>query len=180
MSSLDRAVFLDRDGVINEKALEGAYITDLSDFRILPGVLGAIARLNQNNFRTFVITNQRGIARGLVAPGSVTTMHDHLLDAVSRSGGRIEKIYVCPHDYSDDCACRKPKPGMLLAAAREFGLDLTKSWMIGDSAIDVEAGRRAGCRTAYVGEDQCQSAHLNGRTLEEVVVQLLAVERQKV
>lgn len=177
MSCSDRAVFLDRDGVINEKAPEGSYITDLSHFKLLPGALDAIAKLNQSKFRTFVITNQRGLSRGMVTPASITMMHEYLNDAVSRSNGCIEKIYICPHDYSDDCNCRKPRPGMLLTAAREFGLDLNKSWMIGDSMIDIEAGRRAGCRTAYIGEDQCELAHLNGSTLEQVVAQLLALEQ---
>lgn len=174
MSCSDRAVFLDRDGVINEKAAEGAYISDISHFKLIPGALDAIAKLNQNKFRTFVITNQRGIARGLVNPASIAVMHEYLHDALRHASGSIEKIYICPHDYTDDCDCRKPRPGMLLAAAREFGLNLKESWMIGDSAIDVEAGRRAGCRTAYIGEDACPHADLNGATLENVVAQLLA------
>lgn len=176
MSCLDRAVFLDRDGVINEKAPEGSYITDLSHFKLLPGAVDAIAKLNERKFRTFVITNQRGLARGMVSPASMATMHEYLNNAVRRANGRIEKIYVCPHDYVDDCNCRKPRPGMLLAAAREFDLDLNKSWMIGDSMIDAEAGRRAGCRTAYIGEGQCQTADLNGASLEQVVAQLLVLE----
>ena len=176
MSSSDRAVFLDRDGVINEKAPEGSYITNLSQFKILPGALDAIARLNQNRFRTFLITNQRGIARGLVSPENIAVMHEYLRDAVRRASGCIEKIYLCPHDYADDCDCRKPRPGMLRAAALEFGLDLKQSWMIGDSAIDVEAGRRAGCRTAYIGDDACPQADLNGPTLKSVVALLLALE----
>lgn len=179
MSFLDRAVFLDRDGVINEKAPEGSYVTDLSHFKLLPGALDAIAKLNQNQFRTFVITNQRGIARGLVTPASIATIHEYLQDAVSRANGRLEKIYVCPHDYGDYCDCRKPRPGMLLAAAREFGLHLNESWMIGDSMIDVEAGRRAGCRTAYIGADQCPLADLNGPTLEQVVAQLIDLEQHR-
>ena len=153
--------------------------SQISHFKLLPGVLDAIAKLNQRNFRTFVITNQRGLSRGMVSPASINMMHEYLNDAVRRSNGRIEKIYVCPHDYCDDCNCRKPRPGLLLAAAREFGLDLNKSWMIGDSIIDVEAGRRAGCRTAYIGKDQCQLAHLNGSTLEQVVAQLLVLEHNQ-
>ncbi len=180
MSCSARAVFLDRDGVINEKAPEGSYITDLSHFKLLPGALDAIAKLNQSKFRTFVITNQRGLARGLVTPASIAAIHEYLHDAVRRANGCIEKIYVCPHDYRDDCECRKPKPGMLLSAAREFGLDLKDSWMMGDSMIDVEAGRRAGCRTAYIGEDHYPLADLNGPTLGHVVAQLLALDQHQV
>lgn len=158
---MPRAVFLDRDGVLNRKAPEGAYIADLQQFEILPGALDAVARLHRRGFLVFVVTNQRGIARHMVCPQALEAIHQYLLDQVRRVGGGIDKIYVCPHDYSDHCDCRKPRPGMLFQAAQEHDVDLPNSWMIGDSPTDIEAGRAAGCKTAYVGPDLCKAADLS-------------------
>ena len=164
-----RAVFLDRDGVLNRKAPEGRYIADLQQFEILPGALEAVARLRRSGFLVFVVTNQRGIARHIVSPKAVEGMHQYLLNEAKQVGGSIDKIYVCPHDDSDGCDCRKPMPGMLLRAAQEHSVDLTKSWMVGDSVSDLEAGRSAGCKTAFVGSEVCRAADLSMPSLEELV-----------
>jgi len=173
MNYLGRAVFLDRDGVLNRRAAEGSYIVSLSEFELLPGSLGAIAKLCAHGWQVFLATNQRGIARGMVSADVVAQIHRWLLEQVRREGGRITQVYVCPHDYSDLCYCRKPNPGMLLRAAREHSLDLANSWMVGDSIPDVQAGRAAGCKTAYVGERQCEIADVQVPSLQAFVEQLL-------
>lgn len=173
MKSSAKAVFLDRDGVINRKAPTGGYITKLSEFHLLPGVLDSLAELHRANFRLFIVTNQRSIARGLSTEKDVSETHAFLLEKAERAGARIEHIYVCPHDYGDNCECRKPRPGMLLQAAREYGLTLQDCWMIGDSHSDIEAGRLAGCRTVYLGAGDCPEADVRAHDLAHAVGLLL-------
>jgi D-glycero-D-manno-heptose 1,7-bisphosphate phosphatase len=167
-----RAVFLDRDGVINRKAPEGSYVASLSEFEVLPGSLEAIAKLCGNGWQVFLVTNQRGIARGIVSVDAVDKIHGWLLERVRDAGGRITQVYVCPHDYSDLCDCRKPNPGMLLRAAREHSLDLAHSWMVGDSLRDIQAGQAAGCKTAYLGGGECKMADIEVPSLLAFVEQL--------
>jgi D-glycero-D-manno-heptose 1,7-bisphosphate phosphatase len=145
---LCRAVFLDRDGVINRpvvrdgKPYPPARVEDLD---ILPGVPEAVARLHEAGFRVVVVTNQPDIARGTQRREIVDAMHARLASVLP-----IDEFRVCDHDDGDGCACRKPKAGMLEAAARESGLSLPASFMVGDRWRDVEAGRRAGCTTIFV------------------------------
>jgi D-glycero-D-manno-heptose 1,7-bisphosphate phosphatase len=147
---LSRAVFLDRDGVINQSPPEGEYVTRWEDFHILPGVTDGIALLNHAGFLVIVVTNQRGIAKGLMTEVDLQKMHARMTDDLARAGAKIEATFYCPHDIEPRCDCRKPAPGMLLSAARSRGIDLRTSWMIGDSDNDVEAGLNAGCKTARV------------------------------
>lgn len=145
---MTRAVFLDRDGVINQKPPEGQYVTCWEDFHILPGVAEGIALLNRAGFCVIVVTNQRCVAKGLMTVADLEKMHQRMSDSLARAGATIDGIYYCPHEMEPSCNCRKPLPGMLLDAARSRGIELTASWMIGDSDIDMEAGRNAGCKTA--------------------------------
>jgi histidinol-phosphate phosphatase family protein len=147
-----RAVFLDRDGVINQKPPEGDYVTRWEDFHILPGVVEGIALLRQAGFRVIVVTNQRCVAKGLLSVAELEKMHRRMSSLLARGGAAIDGIYYCPHEMEPRCHCRKPAPGMLLDAASEHGIELGASWMIGDSEIDIEAGRNAGCKTAYLLE----------------------------
>ncbi|MGB6545219.1 MAG: D-glycero-beta-D-manno-heptose 1,7-bisphosphate 7-phosphatase [Candidatus Acidiferrales bacterium] len=147
-----RTAFLDRDGIINRKALKGDYITRWEDFHILPGVIEGITLLNQAGFSVVIVTNQRGIAKGLMTIADLETIHARMSDNLTRAGATIDGIYYCPHGKMPVCDCRKPAPGMLLQAARERDIDLAASWMIGDSDIDIEAGKNAGCRTARLLE----------------------------
>ena len=172
MNCLGKAIFLDRDGVLNRKAPEGSYVASLSGFEVLPGSLQAIAKLCGNGWQVFLVTNQRGIARGMVSADAVEQIHRRLLEQVRNAGGQITEVYVCPHDYSDLCDCRKPKPGMLLRAAREHSLDLAHSWMVGDSISDMQAGRAVGCKTAYLGEGECEMADIEAPSLQVFVEQL--------
>jgi D-glycero-D-manno-heptose 1,7-bisphosphate phosphatase len=141
-------VFLDRDGVINRKAPEGQYVTCWEDFHILPGVVEGIVLLNRAGFSVIVVTNQRCIAKGLMTAADLEKMHQRMSDFLAQAGAAIDAIYYCPHELEQSCKCRKPASGMLLDAARSRGIELPASWMIGDSDIDVEAGRNAGCKTA--------------------------------
>jgi len=177
MKSSASAVFLDRDGVINRPPPEGLYITSPDDFALLTGVVEAICRLNHGGFRVFVVTNQRGIARGLVSAQIVEEIHSRLQHAVGDSGGSIDHIYVCPHDDRDACACRKPKPGMLQQAARDYSLHLARCWMVGDKASDVAAGRAAGCRTVLLSGSRDTAADFSAATLTEAVDHILAEAR---
>jgi D-glycero-D-manno-heptose 1,7-bisphosphate phosphatase len=147
---MTKAVFLDRDGVINRKASEGDYVTSWGNFHILPGVAEGISLLNRAGFNVIVVTNQRSIARGLLTIAGLEEMHERMSKSLARSGATIDEIVFCPHDYEPPCTCRKPAPGMLLEAARSRGIDLAASWMIGDSDIDIQAGKNAGCRTVRI------------------------------
>jgi D-glycero-D-manno-heptose 1,7-bisphosphate phosphatase len=140
-------VFLDRDGVINVKAAEGEYVTRWEDFHFLPGVAEAITGLSQGGWKVIVITNQRCIARGLLTAQKLDDIHRKMAEELALSGAFLEGVYYCPHDNQPGCSCRKPLPGMLLAAAEDHHIDLSSSWMVGDSPKDIEAGKRAGCHT---------------------------------
>ena len=149
-AELRPAVFLDRDGTLNE---ERHYLYRREDWVWIPGVVDSLARLSAAGFALVVVTNQSGIARGMYAREDVDVLHAWVQeDLLLRAGIRFEGFYVCPHhpDFSGECQCRKPGPGMLLMAAAEHGLDLSASWMIGDKSADVLAGRAAGCRTVLV------------------------------
>jgi D-glycero-D-manno-heptose 1,7-bisphosphate phosphatase len=141
---------MDRDGVINRKAPEGEYVTRWEDFHFLPGVAEGIALLNRAGFSVIVVTNQRCIAKGLMTVAALEEMHKRMTNYFARAGAAIDGIYHCPHELDQSCGCRKPAPGMLLDAARSRGIELPASWMIGDSDIDIEAGKSAGCKTAQL------------------------------
>ena len=148
--TLHPAVFLDRDGVIN-RALERdgkPYPpTSLAEFEILPGVPEACAKLKQAGFLLVVATNQPDVGRGTLAQSVVETIHAHMCKLLP-----IDRVEVCYHPGkgASDCDCRKPKPGLLLRAARELGIDLAQSWMVGDRWRDVDCGHTAGCRTVFI------------------------------
>jgi D-glycero-D-manno-heptose 1,7-bisphosphate phosphatase len=143
-----RAVFLDRDGVINRVVLRDGRPhppSDLGALRILPGVREACRSLREAGFLLILITNQPDIARGQADSKQVSSIHEHL-----RCYLRLDGVKVCPHDDSADCACRKPKPGLLLEAARDWDIDLAASYFVGDRWRDVEASQRAGCRALFI------------------------------
>ena len=147
---MKKAAFLDRDGVINKKAPGNGYITRSQDFQLLPGAVESIKLLNQAGFLVIVVTNQRGIATGLLSGEALAQIHAKMSTELAADGAHLDAIYFCPHEIEPPCTCRKPAPGMLLTAATEFHIDLHNCWMIGDSESDREAGRRAGCRTITI------------------------------
>jgi D-glycero-D-manno-heptose 1,7-bisphosphate phosphatase len=148
---MNKAAFLDRDGVINRKAPEGQYVTRWEEVEFLPGAASAISMLNKAGFRVIVVSNQRCVAKGLVTTGEVEALHQRILRELADQGAVIDAVYFCPHDSSPPCSCRKPAPGMLLTAAEDHQINLQASWMIGDSPADVAAGKSAGCRTVLIG-----------------------------
>ena len=140
------AVFLDRDGLINRQAPEHDYIKSWTEFQFLPGVAKAIRRLNEAGYLVLVVTNQRGVARGVMSMSAVDEIHKAMCRALDEAGAHIEKVYVCPHE-SGTCNCRKPDIGLFLQAGQDFEIDKRHSWMVGDSDSDVEAGQRYGVKT---------------------------------
>ena len=148
-----RTVFLDRDGVLNEKMPEGQYVTRWEEFRPLPGVAESIARLNQAGIRVIVVSNQRGIARGLYTTADVDAIHARFQELLRSRGARIDAIFVCPHDKGE-CGCRKPLPGMFEQAVSRFpAITAASSAMIGDSLVDIDFGRGIGMATVFVEGD---------------------------
>jgi D-glycero-D-manno-heptose 1,7-bisphosphate phosphatase len=139
-------VLLDRDGTINRK-VEGGYVTSWADFEFLPGALEGLAGLTDAGFGLVVVTNQAAVGKGLVSPAELDAIHDAMAASIQQAGGRLARVYVCPHVAGAGCACRKPRPGLLHRAATELGLDLARTYMVGDSPADVEAGLAAGCPT---------------------------------
>lgn len=144
-----KTVFLDRDGVINVKAPEGDYIKSWSEFHFLPGAIEAIRLLNDHDWHVVIITNQRGIARHLMTMHDLNRIHFSLKEELQNHGAHVDGIYVCPHEKGT-CHCRKPDIGLFLQAEQDFPVDKSKSWMIGDSQSDIEAGRNYGIRTISV------------------------------
>ena len=145
---MNRAVFLDRDGVLNRALVrDGKPYPPVGpeDFEILPGVPEALARLKSAGFMLIVVTNQPDVARGAATRGTVEALNSLLRQLLS-----VDEIRTCFHDGAENCACRKPKPGLLLDAARDHAIDLAASWMVGDRWRDVEAGQSAGCRTIWI------------------------------
>jgi len=153
------AVFLDRDGLINEPPpAEQRYLLHPGEFRLMPGIAEAIALLNQARIPVFVVTNQKGVATGRLTPQTLDAIHARMSQLLAEHGASLQAVYACTHQESDACDCRKPAPGLLLRAAREQGVDLSAAWMIGDQPRDVLAGRAAGCRTLLVGPEKCPDA----------------------
>ena len=142
------AVFLDRDGVINENRED--YVKSVDEFVFLPGALEAIAKLKKAGVAVVVVSNQAGVGRGLIDLGELDRMNRAMIEAVEEAGGSISALYYCPHRKDEGCGCRKPRPGLFLNAGADLSLDLSNCFLVGDAETDVEAGQRAGCRTVLV------------------------------
>jgi histidinol-phosphate phosphatase family protein len=145
-----KVIFLDRDGVINEKAPKAEYVKSWDEFTFLSGSVEAMTLLTRHNYKIFIITNQAGIQRRIMTEQNLRDIHMNLELELEKHNVEIEGIYYCPHGWDEGCECRKPKPGMLFQAAREHDLDLSKSTFIGDDERDLQAGNAAGCRTLLV------------------------------
>lgn len=164
------AVFLDRDGVINENRDD--YVKSWDEVLFIPGVLDALARLSFMPFRIVLITNQSPIGRGILSADQVDAINHRLVAEIEAHGGRVDGVYYCPHHPDDGCACRKPQPGLLYQAAQDLDLDLAHSYLIGDAISDLEAGLAAGCRPIFVltGRGRQQKPLLQQRGLDGVPV----------
>ncbi|MDQ5846566.1 MAG: HAD family hydrolase [Acidobacteriota bacterium] len=151
---MNRAVFIDRDGTISE---EVGYINHPERFRLFPYAAAAIKQLNQNGWLAIVTTNQAGVARGYFAEDMIHAVHARMTNELEADGARLDGIYYCAHHpsvgdppYRIDCDCRKPKPGLITRAARDFDIDLNNSWVVGDRYSDIELARNAGVKSALV------------------------------
>jgi len=148
-----KAVFIDRDGVINKDPggwTKYNYVTKWNEFKFIPRAAEAIKKLNSKGFDIIVISNQAGVNKGYFSTEALKTVTKRMLDEINKNGGRIQEVYYCIHRDEDSCDCRKPKTGLLEKAAAKFGIELDKTYFIGDSEVDVIAGRRAGCKTIFV------------------------------
>ena len=159
-----RAIFLDRDGVICENRSD--HVKSWNEFRFLPAAKNSLAALSRLGLPIIVITNQAIVGRGMVPASVVDDIHRRMAAEVTAYGGRIDRVVYCPHRPEENCDCRKPKPGMLLDVAREMGIDLARSYLIGDAASDLIAGQQVGCRTFMV---------LTGRGFQQLLPALHSV-----
>lgn len=165
-----RAVILDRDGVLNKKRPRAEYVRTWDEFEWLPGAVEALCLLKRAGYKLILVSNQAGIARGMMSEADLISLHERMQVELSAVGAAVDAIYYCPHGWDEGCTCRKPKPGLLLQAQRDHHLDLTKTFVIGDDERDVEAGVAAGCRTFLVSPEfpliRCVHEHIlsDGRT----------------
>ena len=161
LKNKQKAVFLDRDGTINKYV---GFLRDIDQFELIEGVAEAIKQINTSGYLCIVVTNQPVIARGEVTVLQLEEIHNRMETLLGLEGAYIDGLYYCPHhphkgfkgeipELKFDCECRKPKPGMLLKAAEDFNIDLSKSWMVGDGENDIKAGEIAGCKTCLIGRD---------------------------
>lgn len=160
LSNKQKAVFLDRDGTLNKYI---GFLRDIDEFELLTGVTEAVRKINESGYLAIVVTNQPVIARGEVSYDELHMIHNKMETLLGNEGAYVDAIYYCPHHphkgydgevakLKIDCECRKPKPGMLMQAAKDYNIDLSKSWMVGDSENDIKAGEAAGCRTELISD----------------------------
>lgn len=145
-----KAVFLDRDGTVTVGTPTYERVDSLDKVRLLPNTLAALELLAQLDYKVFFITNQAGISEGLITLDEFNQINDKALELIAPSGIKIERTYLCPHGEADECDCRKPKPKLLLDAARDYDIDLADSWMIGDRPSDIMTGVNAGAKGILV------------------------------
>lgn len=162
LGNRQKAIFLDRDGTINQNV---GFLRNIEDFELIPGVAEAIKKINESGYLVIVITNQPVIARGEVTFEELKQIHNKMETLLGNEGAYIDDIFFCPHhpdsgfegevrELKIKCGCRKPSPGMILQAAQKYNIDLEESWMIGDTRLDIETGKNAGCKTALVGNEE--------------------------
>ena len=146
------SLFLDRDGVINKK-LEGRYVSRWEEFDFMPKALQAVNILSKLFKRIFIVTNQQGIGKGIMSQNDLLFLHQRMIKEVEKAGGKIDKIYFCPHLEKDNCNCRKPKTGMIEKAILDFPeIEVKNSYLIGDSPSDIQVGKLAGLHTVKVDD----------------------------
>ncbi len=176
LKNKQKAIFLDRDGTINEYV---GFLTNIDEFKLLDGVTDAIKKINASGFLAIVVTNQPVVARGEVTYEQLDEIHHKMETLLGQEGAYLDAIYYCPHhphfgyagevkSLKIECECRKPKPGMLMKAAKDYNIDLEQSWMIGDSKNDILAGKNAGCKTVLIGTEEDDQDITVGTLLEGV------------
>ena len=158
-----RAIFLDRDGVINKKRDD--YVKSINELEIFPFVASAIKKLNNANFKVIVITNQSAINRNIITHKKVEQIHLTIQNYLKKNQSFIDAFYYCPHRPDENCICRKPKPGLLIKAIQDFKINPKESWMIGDSNSDLESGRLVGCNIMKINN------HVNLEKAVELIIE---------
>jgi D-glycero-D-manno-heptose 1,7-bisphosphate phosphatase len=180
LSNKQKAIFLDRDGTINRYV---GFLREIDQFDLIDGVAEAIKKINNAGYLAIVITNQPVIARGEVTFEQLDEIHNKMETLLGQEGAYLDGIYFCPHhpdkgfegeipELKIDCDCRKPKPGMILQAAKNFNIDLAQSWMVGDGKNDIECGKKAGCKTALIGTDN-YGQDINVSSLKEFAEKMI-------
>lgn len=183
LNNKQKAIFLDRDGTINKYV---GFLKDINNFELLDGAGEAIKKINDSGYLAIVATNQPVVARGDVSIEELQEIHNKMETLLGAEGAYLDGIFYCPHhpdkgfdgerpEFKKDCDCRKPKSGLLTKASERFNIDLTRSWMIGDSESDVLCGKNAGCKTAYIGRSA--DADICGYSLLECVEKILKREK---
>jgi D-glycero-D-manno-heptose 1,7-bisphosphate phosphatase len=167
MGRLRAAVFLDRDGTLNVKPREHEYVTSEHEFTWLPGAATGLARLARAGYLLTLVSNQRGVALGVLTRDVLYSIEKKMQRDLATHGCQIAAFRYCFHSNEQACNCRKPEPGLIIQLARELNIDLSRSWMVGDSDVDVLSGKNAGCRTALIGET-------GGETVPDLVAPTLA------
>ena len=177
-----KTVFLDRDGVINRNR-DNDYVTNWSEFEFLPNSLAAIKLLTDAGYQLIIATNQACINKGILLPKTLDEIHCKMVSQIEDAGGHIHAIYYCPHRNDENCTCRKPKPGLLVQAASEHVINLSDTYLIGDSASDIEVGREFGAYSLLVLTGHSYEGHhqqienldaVNGMQLQQVFTDLYA------
>ena len=149
---MTKAIFLDRDGVINKERKD--YVKSIEEFQILDGVPKSIKMLKEKGFVVIVITNQSAINRELVTIETLNEIHNHLQKILKDNNTSIDDFYFCPHIPDENCQCRKPNPGMLIKAVQEHDIDMNQSFMIGNSLTDIQAAQKSGCKGILLNQNQ--------------------------
>lgn len=173
-----KAVFLDRDGVINQ---DTGYVGSWDKFVFTDGAIEAIALLRSHSYRIIIATNQSGIARGYYTQDAFSSLSVQMMDVLEASGAAVDAIYACPHHPSvsgDECDCRKPKPGMILQAAEEYGILLQESILVGDKSSDIAAAKQAGVAHTVLVSPTPSSADAIAAGADEIVTSLHAFARK--
>jgi len=174
----NRAIFLDRDGVVNVKLPEDHYVRDLSEFTFLPEAIQALCILKSLGYLLVIVTNQRGIARGFMTEGDLERVHGFMMNVLEQEGAPLDGIYHCPHDTMELCMCRKPRSGMIYNACDELRINPAHSFMVGDSPADIAAGKTAGTRTVRIGTGNDPEADFTFPSLMDFARYLQSGQRQ--
>ena len=165
MIEKNKAIFLDRDGVLNKKRSD--YVKSINELKIFPNIEKEISKLKMKGFLIIVITNQSVINRGIITIEELEKIHSAIQKVLVKSKTSIDRFYFCPHRPDENCECRKPNPGLILQAMNEFSIDASKSWMVGDSITDIQAGEKAGCKTIFLKKNDSFTNILKIIELEE-------------
>jgi len=151
MNKTQKAIFLDRDGVLNKN--KDDYVKNISELEIFPFISEPIRKFQSAEFKIIVITNQSAINRGLMTEKNLNEIHEKIQSFLIQNDTKIDYFYYCPHTPNENCSCRKPKSGLLLKAIDDFSIDVNNSWFIGDRDSDIQAGKSVGCNTLKIQND---------------------------